>query len=132
MPDPIQMEMGKAVVEVLLHCSQDSESHFNSLLKAISWPEPVEQWTTAPQHEEVEFCVRHVSLAELLADPAELTRWLETGNSPQAQSWQGIAGRGDRTRLFDYAPPNEKFFVLLRVIICRAPLNLAVSKSGGG
>lgn len=79
MPDPIEMEMGKAMVEVFLfRCSQDSERHFDSLWRSIPWPEPVEQWTTATQHKEVEFCVRHVPLAELLADPAEVTRWIET------------------------------------------------------
>ncbi|MGY3942203.1 hypothetical protein [Aeromonas tecta] len=79
MPDPLELKMGKAVVEVnLFRCTQDSELHFDELWSDIPWPEPTEQWTTAAQHQEVEYCVWHVPLAELLADPAVVTRWIKS------------------------------------------------------
>lgn len=73
---PCCRELVDAIAESYLFCcTQDSELHFDELWSGIPWPEPTEQWATAAQHQEVEYCVRHVPLAELLADPAMVTRW---------------------------------------------------------
>lgn len=78
-PDPLRLEKGNAVVEVhLFRCSKDSEHSFDTLWDKIPWPQTTEQWTTATQYPEVEFCVRHVPLTELLGNPAAVTCWIQT------------------------------------------------------
>jgi hypothetical protein len=77
-PDPLQMESGKAVVEVKLYrCTQNSELHFDKLWHGIPWPQPSEHWTAATQREGIELCARDVPLAELLADPTAVTTWIK-------------------------------------------------------
>lgn len=52
--------------------------------------------------------------------------------SPQVSSGKGLLVGASAHTSSTKPPQNEKSFVLLRVIICKVPLNLAVSKSGSG
>ena len=76
-PDPLQLS-GNAVVEVNLYrCLQDSDNHFWDLLKQVSWPAHQPDWQQSDKCHQLEICSKHLPLAQLLADPDSVTRWIE-------------------------------------------------------
>ncbi|MGH1411240.1 MAG: hypothetical protein ACRAUW_17310 [Aeromonas sp.] len=76
-PDPLQLS-GNAVVEVNLYrCLQDSDHHFWDLLKQISWPAHQPDWQQSDKCHQLEICSNHLPLAQLLADPDSMARWIE-------------------------------------------------------
>ncbi|ELM3723720.1 hypothetical protein RYR28_002515 [Edwardsiella piscicida] len=76
-PDPLKLD-GQAIVEVsLFSCLQDSDKHFGELWRPLPWPLHQPNWKQSEECGLLEVCSNHVPLAQLLADPDGIGRWIE-------------------------------------------------------
>lgn len=76
-PDPLQLD-GDSVVEVsLFRCLEDSDKHFDELWRPVPWPLHQPDWKQSEECSQLAFCSNHVPLAQLLADPDGIGRWIE-------------------------------------------------------
>ena len=76
-PDPLQLD-GQAIVEVsLFRCLEDSDKHFDELWRPVPWPLHQPDWKLSEECGQLALCSNHLPLAQLLADPDSVARWIE-------------------------------------------------------
>ncbi|MEA9429199.1 hypothetical protein [Aeromonas caviae] len=79
-PDPLQLN-GQAIVEVsLFRCLENSDKNFDELWRPVPWPLHQPDWKQSEECALLAVCSNHVPLAQLLADPDSVARWIKEMN----------------------------------------------------
>lgn len=61
----------------LFRCLEDSDKHLDELWRMVPWPLHQPDWKQSEECSQLALCSNHVPLAQLLANPDSVGRWIE-------------------------------------------------------